>query len=185
MTTSNCNAEWCHMRVSGPNGTYVLTKIDMQDYERVSMWKWMLSGASKGYVRRTKLVSHKPRKYTTLYLHRFITGCPDGMEVDHVNGDPLDNRRSNLRIVSRRENLQNVSVAKGRSGIRGVERLQSGRFSARATVHGKRHYIGTYDTPQEAGVAASEWRQKHMPFSVEKSAQEARRGRGGSKVQPN
>ncbi len=72
-------------------------------------------------------------------------------QIDHVNGDRLDDRIKNLRDVSVRVNRQNMRECTGRSttGFLGVERSH-GKFLARLTVDGNRHYLGRFDTPQEA-----------------------------------
>jgi len=76
-----------------------ITKISIEDIEKVKGYHWSDNG--HGYV-RTFNKNRKP-----LYLHRLLTGCPDGLEVDHINRDKYDNRRDNLRIVTRSLNQQN------------------------------------------------------------------------------
>ncbi len=75
-----------------------ITKISIEDIERVKGYHWTDNG--KGYVRT--FVNNSP-----LYLHRYLTNCPDGLEVDHINRDKSDNRRENLRIVSHSVNKAN------------------------------------------------------------------------------
>jgi HNH endonuclease len=85
-------------------------------------------------------------------MHRLVMDAPDGMLVDHINHDTLDNRRQNLRIVSSRQNNHNLSN-QSRYGI-GVTRISRGRrFSAAITVSGKSHGLGTYSTPELAQAA--------------------------------
>ncbi|MFX4084528.1 HNH endonuclease signature motif containing protein [Sphingobium yanoikuyae] len=76
--------------------------VDDEDYEKVAAYKWTALRAKRSrtvYARTT--VSGK-----TAYMHRIITGAPDGMTVDHVDGDGLNNRRSNLAICTQKENMQ-------------------------------------------------------------------------------
>lgn len=63
-------------------------------------------------------------------LHRYIMNCPDGLVVDHINGDTKDNRISNLRVVTQKENLKNrmdslkkPSKSNNKLGIRGLFKL--------------------------------------------------------------
>lgn len=72
--------------------------IDKEDLEKIKAHKWSI--ISTGYI-----VAYKGNR--TLMLHRVITDCPDGMEVDHINHDKTDNRKSNLRVCTRRQNSFN------------------------------------------------------------------------------
>lgn len=86
-------------------------------------------------------------------LHTFLTGWP---LVDHINGDGLDNRRSNLRAASRSENCHNMPAhGDSSTGLKGVE--QTGRVArpwrARLASGGVRHHLGTYATAVEAARA--------------------------------
>lgn len=80
-------------------------------------------------------------------LHRFILGEPSGI-VDHRNGDPLDNRRSNLRLASRSQNAANMA----KRGLKGVSRAGN-RWLARIRVNGNCLNLGCFQTPQEAASA--------------------------------
>jgi hypothetical protein len=105
----------------------------------------------------------------TLYLHREIMGVTDPkIEVDHRDGNKLDNRRSNLRVVTHAENLQNRKGLdrNNKSGYRGVHWDKRDRkWLAHTRLKGKLYHLGSFDDVHEAGRAASEFRAKHMPFS--------------------
>ena len=89
-------------------------------------------------------------------MHRQILGmldCDDNSVcVDHINGDRLDNRKANLRVVSLSLNSSNRHVVKSSTGFLGVSE-KSGRFIARARRDGYSAYIGSFDTPEEARAA--------------------------------
>lgn len=86
----------------------------------------------------------------------YMTGelPPEGMEVDHINGDKADNRWTNLRAVSRKANRQNHRRARADSttGFLGVSPSGS-RFTAQIGHAGANRYLGTFDTPEEAHQA--------------------------------
>lgn len=76
--------------------------VDDQDYEWAMQWRWARLG--RGYAVTTMLV-HGERK--RLALHRALLLPLPGFHVDHINRNPRDNRRSNLRAVSPSENVRN------------------------------------------------------------------------------
>ena len=85
----------------------------------------------------------------------FINGqWPDG-EIDHINGDPSDNRIENLRECSRSQNVSNAKFnSLNTTGFRGVSRIKRktvpDRYQATVRKDGVTHYIGTFATPEEA-----------------------------------
>ncbi len=93
-------------------------------------------------------------KRTTLKMHRLIMGHPIG-EVDHRDGDGLNNRRSNLRIATRSQNECNKGVQKNNtSGFRGVSFFKPhGKWKAQIVLNGKARHLGYFATPEEAHAA--------------------------------
>jgi hypothetical protein len=98
------------------------------------------------------------------------------MEVDHINGDGLDNRKGNLRVVTRSQNAQNrlSAQANSKTGVLGVYWNKSRRrYEASVRVGGKRVFCRLFKTLEEASVAVAEARRRFMPYSAE-NTQEAR-----------
>lgn len=97
----------------------VCTIVDGEDFLRFGHLKWCVTfrGRVGQYPYAVRKVRSAGRK-VALALHREITGCPAGLVVDHINGDTLDNRRSNLRVVTKRENCLNQ--ARHRQSDRGT-----------------------------------------------------------------
>lgn len=102
-------------------------------------------------------------------MHRLVVGLQVGdvRQADHINGDRLDNRRQNLRIVAAAENQQNVRPRGGTSPHRGVYRRPSGRWAAQVRSAGRLHIAGTFDTETEAAAAAAEARRRLLPLANE------------------
>ena len=121
-------------------GQYAI--IDDQDYELVSSKKWFFQKVpqNSGYARATG----------GIFMHRFIMKTPAGMETDHINGNRLDNRRSNLRICTKQQNCWNRKVGIGR--YRGVYHHKN-RWVAQITKDGVRRIIGRFQTESEAKKA--------------------------------
>lgn len=112
-------------------------------------------------------VTRRGRKRNVL-LHRWLLGAPKHLEVDHINHDPLDNRRSNLRLCTRQQNSENRrgAYSTSRSGIRGVSWYEPGKkWRATVTVHGRQISLGYYDRIEEAEKAAIAGRQRYMTHS--------------------
>ena len=135
-------------RIPLSQGKFAL--VDDEDFETVGQMRW--------YTMRIHNVwyaaSSQAVEGTRVYLHRFLMDPPSDMEVDHINGDGLDNRRENLRVCLHRDNLRNVRrTVTSRSGFRGVLKTRSGRWEARTKRLGRIIHIGTFDTPEEAARA--------------------------------
>jgi hypothetical protein len=134
--------------------------VDDEDRDVVHGRSWHLAG--KGYVRASSAGGG--------YLHRILLGLVpgDGLQGDHINGDPLDCRRSNLRVATRSQNMQNRRGAQrtSTSRFRGVswDRAYQ-RWKAQASVDGQQRFLGHFDDEAEAGAVAAAWRREHMPFS--------------------
>lgn len=141
--------------------------VDASDFDRLMEQHWCMDG--NGYARGHGKTPAGER--CMVAMHRFILGLDydDPREVDHINRNPLDNRRCNLRLATRALNCQNLTPIKGKTSIhRGVHRLaEGGRYWAYGEVDGRRHNLGRFATEEEAARAASEWRARNMPFSEE------------------
>ncbi len=91
-----------------------------------------------------------------LKLHRWLMNAPEGVEVDHRNRDPFDNRRStNLRLLTHQQNSCNRKPARNKHGFRGVHfHKPSGKYVAKVRRHYRWIYLGaSYSTAAEAGRA--------------------------------
>lgn len=136
--------------------------VSSTDAEMVTRHRWCLS--TDGYARRRK------RDGQFVKLHRELLGLSlhDGLEGDHINGDRLDCRRENLRIVTRAQNCQNVrSHRDSTSPHRGVhwsDRTQ--KWHAEAYVNGRKHWLGYFDDEEDAAEAAERFRAEHMTHAV-------------------
>jgi hypothetical protein len=130
------------------------TLMDSEDAERLGARG--LSLGSHGYA---QLYWEKH----VMLVHRWILGLQRGDRRigDHINGDPLDNRRANLRAVSPSGSSQNVS-GHGRSGYRGVYPAPYGRWQVKVKVAGVSHYLGAFATREEAALAADAKRRELM-----------------------
>lgn len=116
--------------------------IDLDDHARVANWKWHLHHGRRG---KTYVARRDPLR-KIIYLHRFIMSAPAGLQVDHINGNPLDNRRSNLRLCHRHENIANTrGYGKYPKGVAKIGNTYRARIAKR--------YIGSFPTPEDAGRA--------------------------------
>lgn len=121
-------------------------KVSDIDYERLRKHRWWAFQSSQS----NTWYAYTQVKRKTIFMHRMITGCPKGMEVDHQDNDGLNNQRDNLRICCRSQNAINRAFWT-ETGFKGVykDRL---KFRARITYLGELMNLGTYATAEEAAM---------------------------------
>lgn len=130
--------------------------VDQIDYVYISTWKW--SFLSSGYAVRQK---RDRGKSSLILMHREITQRTLGRsllpkeQVDHIDGDGLNNQRANLRVCSHSQNLANGGPrARNRSGYRGVcLDKTTGRWVADLQVNRERYRLGRFSTARDAALA--------------------------------
>lgn len=116
--------------------------VDDADFDWLNQWKWSLgSKSSGGYARRKEAGKH-------ILMHRLIMGFPVGLQVDHINRNPHDNQRKNLRIVTRSQNCWNRK-ANGERRFKGV----FVRWQAIIMAGGKRFHLGSFSSEGAAARA--------------------------------
>lgn len=125
------------------------TLIDQEDFDRLvaaGRTKWNAQKVGKRYYVSSSFYrpTHRSPK---VYLHRFIMDCPDGMCIDHINGDSLDNRKINLRICSYRDNSANK---KSKKKYKGVVKTHNGMWQAQISANGIHATLGAFTVESEA-----------------------------------
>lgn len=150
------------------SGEILETLIDTADLEKVcsfpGTWYSLYNPRYNSYYVIGK------REGKKVWLHRFLLDTVEGMEVDHMDHSPLDNRRNNLRNTTKSQNQQNRRQAnKGsKTGIRGIywhERLK--KWEVKIQVDKKQIYLGLFIEIGEAKKAVIKARSQFMPFSKE------------------
>lgn len=131
--------------------------VDDEDFERLNKHKWY---CRNGYaVRMTKFSLGKRQ---AILMHREIISPPQGLVVDHINGDGLDNRKKNLRACTHAENIRNQKLNRlNTTGYKGVC-VNSKKWIARIKINGKLLYLGRYNTPEEAAQVYDEAARKYF-----------------------
>lgn len=123
--------------------------VDDEDYEMLSVHKWCVNvNRNAVYVRRGA-----PRckgKQMEIKMHTVIMNAPEGTQVDHIDGNGLNNQKSNLRIVTNRQNCMNRHQMKTSRypGVTWAKRER--RWVAQAQIDGKHIHLGTFRTEKEA-----------------------------------
>lgn len=126
--------------------------VDPESMEKLKGYnKWWISKRGD-VITQKQYGSGKTRTRTTYKLHRVLAGAPDGMEIDHINHNKLDNRMANLRICSHAENGRNLSLSKNNtSGVAGVVWDKSrDRWAATIKFNYKNIHLGRFIDKQKA-----------------------------------
>lgn len=143
-------------RIQLVSGSYA--KVDDEDCEFLNQWKWYL------FVDRaisSKIITYKGR--VSKHMSLLLIDRPEGMQIDHINRDALDNRKSNLRACTSSQNHMNRRLQKNnRAGFKGVHWSRSNKkYYAKIYLDGKAIFLGLYDDIYEAAStyneAAKKW----------------------------
>ena len=141
--------------------------FDPEDSWLVSKFYWTLN--PWGYAEAR--VCFVRNKYTRIFLHRILLDAADHELVDHINRNKLDNRKLNLRIVTKQMNSGNMPVRSDNiSSYRGVCKTRpdyARPWRAYATLNGKQKSLGSYWTAEEASEVARAWRMANIPGAVD------------------
>lgn len=129
-------------------GKYAL--VDDVDFEWLNSFKWYAYfNGYKWYVQ-----GHNKRK--TIKIHREIIGCKNKkLHVDHIDGNPLNNQRKNLRVCTPSQNGMNRGKqVNNTSGFKGVSRhIKAGKWQASIKINKRLIYLGIFETIKEAKKA--------------------------------
>jgi hypothetical protein len=136
--------------------------VSAGDYDYLNQWKWSY-GAGGYAVRNEYNVKKNGRPKVQILMHRLIMDNPQGMLVDHKNGERLDNRRANLRLATHADNQHNRNVNKNNtSGFRGVTWCkQTRRWRATTMFEGKSRQIGRFLVMEDAVQALDSFYVEH------------------------
>jgi len=133
------------IKLTGKYGINKFALIDDEDFKKVCVFKWHLSGKYP-----VKSFGKRPNR-TKISLHRFLMNTPSDKVTDHINGNSLDNRKSNLRICTVSENTINSKKGKNKSS----------KYKGVCFINPWRAYIGTkilghFRTEREAAESYNE-----------------------------
>tara|TARA_R110002153_G_C13243703_1_gene490982 strand:- start:506 stop:1015 length:510 start_codon:yes stop_codon:yes gene_type:complete len=146
------------IRICGDVAYVTLTQgyeaiIDAADVPLFEPWSWFAvpTGGTVYAVRS----DYSGTNMRTVYAHRTILGEPYGLDVDHKDGDGLNNRRENLRPATKSQNMRNRRInLNSTSGFKGVYfHRQAGKWAAQIKIRGKAKYLGLFASPEKAHSA--------------------------------
>jgi hypothetical protein len=137
--------------LTGPDGEVLSLLVDDEDYEFMSRFPW----------RAKKDGEDRYYAYATIVAHKVLV---DYKLVDHVNGDALDNTRTNLRSATHQQNSWNRGLrSDSKTGYKGVRHIADrNAFGARIQVDGKRRYLGYFKNPVDAAKAYDAAAREHF-----------------------
>jgi hypothetical protein len=135
--------------------------VSDEDFEELSQHKCQFTANARRHGRgyATRFVNDRP-----VYMHRVILDAPKGVQVDHIDGDRLNNTRENLRLATLKENRRNNGAyVCNKSGYKGVTwHKKAGKWVAGITVDNKRVYLGLHSDPRDAARAYNEAAKVHF-----------------------
>jgi hypothetical protein len=132
--------------------------VDTEDYEGLLPYAWRKNAQGYAVRRVYTRISKGVRHAKDIRMHRQIMGEPEGMEVDHVDNNGLNNQKNNLRVATHWQNLANRALQKNNtSGYRGVSwSKQAGKWWAQLYIDSKTVHLGLFDDIEDAAKAYNE-----------------------------
>lgn len=139
--------------------------VDDEDYEELNKYKWHISSSKSSktcYAERFITIIHQNMKIKQKFkqkcikMHRVIMNVSSKMQIDHIDGNGLNNQKSNLRICTNKQNMHNNSnLRNGKSGYKGVSYYR-GKIRAQIQPDNKYIHLGYFNTLEEAARAYDE-----------------------------
>jgi hypothetical protein len=127
--------------------------VDDEDHDLVTAFKWHTMVATCGH-RWYAVRSWRSPRPGTEYMHRMLLAAERGLDVDHINGNGLDNRRVNLRLATRRQNNWNQRSFVGTSRYKGVHwATRDFVWTAHIKYDGRNRHLGNFKVEEEAAMA--------------------------------
>lgn len=143
------------MRELELNNTDKVALVDDEDYDRIRVYQWRYITSTPKHGGCVQSGYREKGKVVTLKLHRLILNPPKNMVIDHINGDVLDNQKSNLRICTSGDNTKNQKLSiVNNTGYKGVSfNHKYQKYYACISINSKNKSLGYYGTAKEAADA--------------------------------
>jgi hypothetical protein len=136
-------------------GEGLYTIVDLSDYYLLNNFRWSAKRDRRN-IYAVRFLNEPLKQATIVSLHRIILNSPSNLLVDHRNGHTLDNRKENLRLATRSQNVHNKCKTQSETSSRfiGVSfEKRRGRWDVRIRHEGKQIWIGSFDNEIEAAKA--------------------------------
>lgn len=144
------------VQISLKHGLFTL--VDDSDFPEVQLHSWHARKGPRPYVQASVKTADG---FKNVLLHRFLLSPPDGMLVDHIDGNPLNNTRANLRLATPAQNAAH-RTRPNRGRFIGAYAVPSGKWVAVISPAGKSIYLGTYTTEEAAAAAYNKAARHHF-----------------------
>lgn len=136
--------------------------VDDEDFERLSVYKWHAVRTGRTFY----AARHGPKPdYRMIYMHHEVMGGKpeSGFEADHIDGDDLNNQKSNLRWVTVNQNQMNQHRIRGVSRFKGVSRSYNrNKWRVHITLNGRPRHVGSFTSEEDAARAYDAAALKHF-----------------------
>jgi hypothetical protein len=140
----------------------IFCKVDEEVYEDIKQFCWNIDG--RGYFQRIERDTPRGVKHKHILLHRYIIKATDSDLVDHISGDKLDNRISNLRLCNPQQNSMNRGMqSNNTSGVAGVYfNNKTAKWCAQIKIDRKPYHLGSFSDKEEAIKARKEAEEEYF-----------------------
>lgn len=158
-------------RVQNVRGTLNMTKtiplsrgktafVDDEDYENLIRYRWYAKPSNRNWY----AVTYNNKSKKQINMENFIIDNPNGLIIDHINRNGLDNQRKNLRLATKTQNLRNSRKRRNTSSkYKGVSLYKRyNKWEANIRVNKKLLHLGFFDDEKEAAMAYNEAAKKHF-----------------------